>query len=433
MTKTSSKEHFIGLEWLRFLLGCYVMVYHTLHLYPQRNTIPFLAELTSMGFFATSTFFVLSGFLLTHVYFNGNQMREPARSFWAKRFFNLYPIHIVALLSSILVVTLMQWWAIPPEGQAASLRFVVYDTNEELGQTNPEIFRHYMTDPQLAFNIVLQLLMLQAWNPYFLTFNAPLWSISTLFFFYLLFPLLAPRLLAVRNKQLWFAILWLLYLLPPIWVIWQHQYGIPFTGLLQRGPLFRLPEFLAGIVCYGIFRQRRESGLHHSRLQRWSIALFILTSFLIATALFTHSGKQFWYFLLHNGLLLPAQCLLVYLSALMSTPDSFWLRHWLPRLGAASLSIFALHVPIFNLFRTVEQFLRGDPLGCLNSWAGCIAAAGEVELSIPGYLMYLLLTVFVCVLFQERFVVGVRNWLTRRFLPAKAGRTQKLSATRLLD
>lgn len=77
----ASKQRFIGLEWLRFLLGCYVMIYHTVHQYPQRGSVPFLAELTSMGFFATSTFFVLSGFLLTHVYFNGNQMRESGRSF----------------------------------------------------------------------------------------------------------------------------------------------------------------------------------------------------------------------------------------------------------------------------------------------------------------------------------------------------------------
>ncbi|MCL6409239.1 acyltransferase, partial [Dickeya dadantii] len=45
--KKVSKERFIGLEWLRFLLGCYVMIYHTVHIYPQRERIPFLSELTS--------------------------------------------------------------------------------------------------------------------------------------------------------------------------------------------------------------------------------------------------------------------------------------------------------------------------------------------------------------------------------------------------
>lgn len=231
--KKVNKERFIGLEWLRFLLGCYVMIYHTVHVYPQRERIPFLSELTSMGFFATSTFFVLSGFLLAHVYIKDGRLREPVRQFWAKRFFNLYPIHIIALLSSIAVVTLMQWLAVPPEGQVASARFVIYDTNDPAA--DPETLRHYMTNAQLAFNGLLQVLMLQAWNPYFLTFNAPLWSLSTLFFFYLTFPLLAPRLLNSRHPWLWMGIVCLLYLLPPIWVIWQQQFGMPYTGYCSAG------------------------------------------------------------------------------------------------------------------------------------------------------------------------------------------------------
>lgn len=409
----ASKQRFIGLEWLRFLLGCYVMIYHSVHMYPQRGSIPYLAELTSMGFFATSTFFVLSGFLLTHVYFNGNTLRESGGSFLKKRFCNLYPIHIVALLTSIAVISLMQWLAIPPEGPGASLRFVVYDTNSELGGTNPELFRHYMTNPQLIFNGVLQLLMLQAWNPYFLTFNAPLWSLSTLFFFYLFFPWLGPKLLAVRHKWLWMILICAVYLVPPVWVVWQQQYGMPYTGLLQRGPLFRLPEFLAGILGYGIFRQHQQANLVIGRSGRTLMVLGILLCFGIATALFTHGNGRHWYFLLHNGLLLPSQVCLVYLSALARDPNSHWLRHWSPRLGAASLSIFALHVPLFNLFRTLEQFLRGDPLSCVNDWQGCIAAAGKVQLSVPGYLIYLLLTVAICVIFQEKVVVRMRNAMLR--------------------
>lgn len=411
---TVKKQRFIGLEWLRFLLGFYVMMYHTFHLYPQRRAIPFLTELTSMGFFATSTFFVLSGFLLSHVYFNGNHIREPARSFLIKRFCNLYPIHIVALVSSILVVSLMQWLAIPPAGPTASIRFVIYDTNSELGGTNPELFRHYMTNIQLAFNGVLQLFMLQAWNPYFLTFNAPLWSLSTLFFFYLFFPFLAPKLLAARNKWLWMGIICVVYLIPPVWAVWQNQYGMPYTGLLQRGPLFRLPEFLAGIVGYGIFRQHQQNGMIITRATRSIMVLAILICFLTATALFTHGGR-YWYFLLHNGLLLPSQVCLVYLCALARDPNSAWLRHWSPRLGAASLSIFALHVPLFNLFRTLEQLLRGDPLTCFSDWGACVVAAGEVQLSIGGYMLYLLLSVTICLFFQEKFVVKTRNLLLRCF------------------
>ncbi|QTF08471.1 acyltransferase [Brenneria izadpanahii] len=412
--KEVSKERFIGLEWLRFLLGCYVMIYHTAHLYPQRERVPFLNELTSMGFFATSTFFVLSGFLLAHVYIKDGRLREPARRFWAKRFFNLYPIHIIALLASIAVVTLMQWLAVPPEGQVASARFVIYDTNEP--NVDPQTLRHYMTDAQLAFNSLLQLLMLQAWNPYFLTFNAPLWSLSTLFFFYLTFPVLAPRLLRSIHPWMWMGIVCLLYLVPPIWVVWQQQYGMPYTGLLQRGPIFRLPEFLAGILGYAIFRNYRQKEINPlSKAQYYGITLFIVASFIIGTWLFTH-GEAYWYFLLHNGLLLPAQVGLVCISALAREPNSNWLRHWSPRLGAASLSIFALHVPLFNLFRTVEQLVRGNPLACFTDWDQCIAAAGQVQLSLMGYIIFLFSTVVLCVLFQEQIVFRVRQFLTERYL-----------------
>lgn len=304
-------ERFIGLEWLRFLLGCYVMIYHTAHVYPQIKRVPFLSELTSMGFFATSTFFVLSGFLLAHVYIRGGQLREPASHFWAKRLFTLYPIHIMALLASIAVVTLMQWLAVPPEGQ-----------NEP--NVDPESLRHYMTNAQLLFNGLLQVFMLQEWNPYFLTLNAPLWSLSTLFFFYLLFPALGPRLLNSRHPWLWLGIVCLLYLIPPVWIIWEQQFGMPYTGLLQRGPIFRLPEFLAGILGYALFRHYRDRArMPLTSGQRSGVAAFILLNFIAGAWLFTN-GEAYWYFLLHNGLLLPAQVGLVCLSALARDSDSHW-------------------------------------------------------------------------------------------------------------
>ena len=258
--QTLDKHRFIGLEWLRFLMGFYVVVYHTIHFYPERKTIPLLDEITSMGFFATSTFFVLSGFLLAHVYCGRGSLREPARSFWVKRFANLYPIHIFALLLAMAVVTWIGSLGIPPGAATASIRFVVFDTNEPLARTHPELFQHFMSNAELAFNAVLQLFMLQAWNPYYLTFNAPLWSISALFFFYLTFPKLAPRLMTSERPWQLLLLVWVLYLIPPLLVILHQNYGMPFTGLLQRVPLFRLPEFLAGILLYAIFRRQHARG-----------------------------------------------------------------------------------------------------------------------------------------------------------------------------
>ena len=73
-------EHFIGLEWLRFLLAIYVVLFHTVHAYVEDEPT-WLSELAGVGFFATSSFFVLSGFLLAHVYCRQGELREPARQF----------------------------------------------------------------------------------------------------------------------------------------------------------------------------------------------------------------------------------------------------------------------------------------------------------------------------------------------------------------
>lgn len=411
-----NKLHFSGLEFLRFSLGIFVMIYHTAHRYPQFDRTPWLKDIVSMGFYATSTFFVLSGFLLAHVYFNGNQMREPANSFWLKRFSNLYPIHIVALVSSVLILLLMHRLAIPPDGPGATPRFVVYDTNDITGQTHPELYRHYMNNRELALNVVLQIFMLQAWNPLYLTFNAPLWSLSTLFFFYLIFPFAALRLLQVKKTKLAIAALCFVYLLPPLYVISNQLWGVPWTGLLQRFPPFRLPEFLCGILCYSLFRFHQQRGYRPGAVRCAMLSLFILCCVAAATLLYTQSPDRIWWPLLHNGLLLPSQLVLLYLCALLPAPRSAWLQRNLPRLGASSLSIFALHVPLFSLWITLEPLLRSMAADRHGNWQEWVARAGHITPSLIGYAAFIIFAVWVCVHFQEQFVSKLRKTILKYVL-----------------
>lgn len=406
------KEHFIGLEWLRFLLGVYVVVFHTLHSYPNEQKPSWLTDLTGVGFFATSSFFVLSGFLLAHVYCRQGQLREPARSFWSRRFANLYPLHLFSLLLTIGVLLIIGNLGIPPDDSKASMRFVIYDTNADLAGASRETLEHFMSNGELLLNSGLQLLMLQAWNPYYLTFNAPLWSISTLFFFYLTFPLLAPRLMRARHKGWWLVAITLIYLLPPLWVIQSQEYGMPYTGMLHRMPLLRLPEFLAGILLYGLFRQLRDSG--YAPQLGTKVLLGGLCLLCFGVAIWLLKGERFWYFLLHNGLLLPAQLALVYLCALISTPDNERLIHWSQRLGAASLPLFVLHVPAFIIFSRSEKLLGVASPGCFERWTSCARQAGEQPLSLWFYPLFLLLTIALCVWAQEKAVVPARKWLLRR-------------------
>lgn len=410
----SNNPRLSGLEWLRFLLSFFVMIYHTAHRYPQLERFGWLKDVTSMGFFATSTFFVLSGFLLTHVYFDHDQMREPARRFWAKRFSNLYPLHIVALLSSVVVLMIMHWLSIPPDGPGASPRFVIYDTHEIVAA--PELLQHYMNNDELVVNGLLQIFMLQAWNPLYLTFNAPLWSLSTLFFFYLVYPWVAPRLMAVKHIKLAITVVCLISLLPPLYVIYHAYWGIPWTGLLQRFPPFRVPEFVCGILCYGLFRLHQQEGYRPGKLRCFLLSLFIVSCFISATWLYTQRPERYWYPLLHNGLLLPSQMTLIYLCALLPGPRRYWLQRCLPRLGASSLSIFALHVPLFYLWTTFEPVFRGMLYDWQGGWGGWVHKAGNTTLSLSGYAVFLMLTVWVCIQVQEQFVTKVKDKILKYFI-----------------
>lgn len=411
------KEHFIGLEWLRFLLGLYIVIFHTLHTYKLHDELPWLMDLVGVGFFATSSFFVLSGFLLAHVYCRQGELREPATSFWAKRFSNLYPLHIFSLLLTFTVLTIISHLGIPPDDVKATVRFVVYDTNVDLGEAGRASIEHYMSNGELLLNSVLQVFMLQAWNPYYLTFNAPLWSISTLFFFYLTFPFVAPYLMRVKHKIVWIAALMLVYLIPPLLVIWNGDYGMPFTGILHRMPIIRIPEFFAGIVSYALFRQLRDSGRDPKLQTRLLMAVFVLVCFF--GAIWLLKSERYWYFLLHNGLLLPAQLTLIYLCALIGTPRSEWFNSWSRRLGAASLPLFVLHVPAFVLFSRSEKILNVLSLECLQNWGNCAIRASEQTLSIWWYPLFLLLTIILCVWSMERAVVPTRKWILNR-LPLSA-------------
>ena len=73
--------------------------------------------------------------------------------------------------------------------------------------------------------------------------------------------------------------------------------------------MLRLPEFLGGILAYGLFRGYRDRGMVPGRGLLAALVALVVAAFLVADYLFTQGAKH-WYFLLHNGLLLPAQLLL---------------------------------------------------------------------------------------------------------------------------
>lgn len=385
------KEHLNGLEVMRYLLGIYIVLYHTFN---YEGMSKWLRVPVEMGFIATSSFFILSGFILSYVYLSGNGtsniiLKETKKSFITKRLANLYPIHIFSLLFTLVVVYVVSVIQISPKDTLASIRYVMYDSNN---YTPIEKLHHFMSNTEMFLAFLMNATLTQSWNPYYLTFNAPAWSISTLFFMYILFPYIAPYLSKLKRPVLALLITNLVYIALPIIFIINSWFDMPFTGILNRNPIARLPEFISGILLCNLYfyLKDRNIDLNSFKVRAYMIALmsicFYLSSILLHNPDWITKEGNASYYLLHNGLILIPECVLVLFFTTLKLPKSKILM-WL---GGASLPLFALHIPIYLIFSRVELYVSGSN-------------------NILFYPLFLLMVTIICILFQEKIVVRTRK------------------------
>ena len=385
------KEHLNGLEVMRYLLGIYIVLYHTFN---YEGMSKWLRVPVEMGFIATSSFFILSGFILSYVYLSGNGtsniiLKETKKSFITKRLANLYPIHIFSLLFTLVVVYVVSVIQISPKDTLASIRYVMYDSNN---YTPIEKLHHFMSNTEIFLAFLMNATLTQSWNPYYLTFNAPAWSISTLFFMYILFPYIAPYLSKLKRPVLALLITNLVYIALPIIFIINSWFDMPFTGILNRNPIARLPEFISGILLCNLYfyLKDRNIDLNSLKVRAYMIAFmsicFYLSSILLHNPDWITKEGNASYYLLHNGLILIPECVLVLFFTTLKLPKSKILM-WL---GGASLPLFALHIPIYLIFSRVELYVSGSN-------------------NILFYPLFLLMVTIICILFQEKIVVRTRK------------------------
>lgn len=395
-------EHFIALEWLRFFLGLYIIIFHTFH---YDNSPTFIRAIFDFGFFATSTFFILSGFLLSHVYLknhgtNSVKLRESSKSFIVKRFSNLYPIHIFSMFLYILIIITVPYFGINENDANATIRFVVFDSNN--GTPHEELI-HYMSDMELFLAFIMNIFMVQSWNPYYMMFNFPTWSISTLFFFYLVFPFVALKINKIKNIYLFLMILNFIYILPVMFVVLFTNIGSPESGLLHRNPLIRLPEFLSGIVLCVIYHRSKINNTLPNKKDMFILLSFIIFGVCLARLFLRILSNDFnsgsiAYHLLHNGLILTLEMAIIYYFVNIPYFENEKLIKIAKKFGGAALPMFALHIPLYAIFIRVQKYLN------------------EGQADYLYYFIYLAITIYLCIVFQEKFVVKARNKIQKFML-----------------
>ena len=176
------KDHLPLLTSLRGLAAVIVVLYHLKHQFPVLFDV--VGEYTGIfkqGYLWVDFFFILSGFILSHVYgkkFMGWCKKHDYGRFMVARFARIYPLHLFVLMLYLM------------------MEFSKYASNVETLE-NP-IFNE---QTRSASGFVASLFLVQAAHLFdHAVWNASSWSISAEWFAYLLFPLMARVALNINGK-----------------------------------------------------------------------------------------------------------------------------------------------------------------------------------------------------------------------------------------
>lgn len=342
------------------------------------------------GYTSTSLFFILSGFVLAYLYVDpSGKLTLPDRTFWRNRFARIYPTHLgILVLLTPLVIEFMQ--SIP-----APLLFA---------QEAPLWL-------SLALGFLTSATLTQAWFPDLaLSWNFPTWALSTVVFFYLVFPSI-NRWLSRRSKtqhQWILALSPVVSLIPPsiyLAVVGADQQmgGKPVPGdwvpffneFVMRTPLFWLPHFVMGILISRLTGVSRHGpSPESSALQpasRWKPSwgdlalgiLFVILSTPDSTLATITGVPSYWFrLMLRHGTLAPLYWLLIRDLA-RNRGITAQLLAWRPlaKLGETSFALFLVQLPMIELGIRLSSWLPWSPpllmvllsVATLASAIGCTA------------------------------------------------------------
>lgn len=225
MTPISPPADLRPLTSLRFFAALWVILYA----FWENLAVGFQPNLVAKGYLGVELFFVLSGFILSHVYLEaaGEKRFSYSGFLWA-RIARVYPLHLATLFGVMAL------------GVAASVAGMNIDSG-------------VMAWSSLPANLI----MVHAWGlaPE-AGWNHPSWSISAEWFAYLLFPVFAAVAWRLRRWPVATAFAAAGFLVG-LYLIFEGLAGFPLTqATIHWGALRIVPCFALGCALYLIHRRR---------------------------------------------------------------------------------------------------------------------------------------------------------------------------------
>ena len=304
------------LTGVRFFLALGVVLFH-FQLY--WTLAPESAGLLNRARLGVDVFFILSGFILTHVYLQGD--RAPNyRRFLAARFARIYPAHLFILLAMLGLVLVAP----------------LFGVGLEPGRFNPADFAG-------------TLLLVQAWFPResLALWNGPAWSLSAEWFAYLAFPAYAALALRLRARP-WVLIALAALLFVTLDAVYRALFGLVLPRAEDSLGILRIiPEFLYGIGLYYLG-------------QRWApsprLSVMAAVAATVALLALMQVGAD------DRLIVAVAGPFVLSLALLAKAPVRTFLSHPVALFaGEASFALYLVHIPILMVWRNAAQAIAGWP------------------------------------------------------------------------
>jgi peptidoglycan/LPS O-acetylase OafA/YrhL len=299
---------------LRFFAALLVVLFHLRTNLPRQPgpILHLYMQFSAYGFMGVSVFYVLSGFVISLA----NDKWRGWRIYLLGRVARIYPSHWIVTFALVLA------WAI--------MRYHLY------------LVSSWQVD-------LANLTLLHAWVPipdYYLSINAVSWSLSVEMFFYVAF-LFLRRL---SDQHIFIAGI-AAYLILAGMVLGLHGLADPYWSFYIN-PLARLPEFLAGMALYRLYKGNRLSMLSGPNVD----FLFWLVSMLAITVYLGHRGVDTVFF--YSLVPLPF-CVLMMVSLLRDGSNGYMTNKILVLLGESSFALYLIHHPVIDFMNLVARHRLG--------------------------------------------------------------------------
>lgn len=304
-------ENLKPLTALRFYAALWVVSFH---FWPNLAGVDFTPKLVEKGYLGVELFFVLSGFILSHVYLQGfGEGRLRYGQFLWARLARIYPLHIATLAG----VAAMGLGAMAVGVQ--------------------------MTHPIVDWaSLPANLTLTHAWGlAQTAAWNHPSWSISAEAFAYIAFPVFATVAWALRDRPR-AAVGGALVLLFALYALYRRFTGEELTSAtIAWGALRIVPCFAYGCAINLLWR---SGAVKTAREAAWGVALFVAA----IVALVEAGAPDAALVAVFGGLILALAGLSSTGSRWLSSPAGVYL-------GEVSFAVYMVCIPWQLLFVNLAE------------------------------------------------------------------------------